>query len=179
MTEQAVRSWLEGLLRTEAGFDAHDAAAAAEACSTRRGEFSVDGAATAATAVIATRRLPGGAAWWRTEGQNQKTALLRGEPDGAAYPIAELLAEPAPDEWDPNWPEHKRFKAVPIPRSAKVGDEFTVGNGEGHRGRFKVVERDGSVGAELLADSWSLSATWDEAWEHVENLRRESPEGDR
>jgi len=175
VTDLAVVRWLEDLLRTEAAFDPEEAAQAAEACTNVRGSFSVNGAATAAAAAIASRRLPGRSEWWRTEGLREKAALLRGEPDNAAYPIAERLAEPAPDAWDPSWPEQKRFNAVDLPVGAKLGDEFIVGNGEGHRGRFRVAERNGSLGAELVSDFWSLSDEWDDAWEHVETLRRSQP----
>jgi hypothetical protein len=172
VSENAVVTWLVGLLGTEAGFDPEEAAAAAEACARGRGTFNVEAAATAATAAIATRRLPGGADWWRSEGQREKAALLRGDADTAAYQIAELVAEPAPDEWDPNWPENKQFRSIQLPAGAKVGDQFVVGNGEGHRGNFRVAEKDGALGAELLSDDWSLSAEWDDAWAHAETLRR-------
>lgn len=57
--------------------------------------------------------------------------------------------------------------------SRRLGDEFVVGNGEVQRGRFRMVERDGTVGVERLDSSWSLSDLWDEALSEAESLLAE------
>jgi hypothetical protein len=161
VAEADVRAWLQGVLIEEAGFSPDEADHATQACCTWHGSFSLGQAISAAIGARATSRLPGGKDWWCGSGRWAKDYLLAGQADSATYRIAEMLAEPAPDEWDPNWPDYKRFKVVSLPDGAVVGDEFVVGNGEGERGRFRVEERDGRVGAALIGSSWALDDLWE------------------
>jgi len=59
---------------------------------------------------------------------------------------------------------------MPLPEGSVVGDEFVLGNGEGVRGRFRVEERDGRLGAVLIESRWSLDDLWDLAKSEAEAL---------
>ncbi len=169
LSQEHVRRWLRGILVDEAGFGDSEAQLAAEAaCSSPRGSFNLIGAITAATGVRAMSRVPGGKAWWSTDGKWAKEHLIAGKVDEAVYRIAEMVAEPAPDDWDPNWPEHKAFALISVPDGAAIGDEFVVGNGGGSRGRFRVEQRDGRLGAALINSSWSLGELFEEASANAE-----------
>jgi hypothetical protein len=176
MGESAVLGWLGSLLVEYVGFSESEALDAATKCALFRnyehpeGVFSWQDAAVAATAITATPLLANGADWWQAEGQICREWLIQGKGAECESRIAETLAPPAPDGWDPNWPEAKRFRVVDIPQNASVGDEFLVGNGEGVRGLFRVAERDGLIGAELVSSSYSLDGLDDEAYDKARSL---------
>ena len=162
-----MEQWLRRILSEEAGFSSDEARLASTANCWSRDVFSLGSAMTAATTAKATRRLPGGRDWWTGQGRRWKQAVIEGKAGEAEAHIAELLAEPAPDEWDPNWPESKRSRVL-IMDGAKIGDEFVVGNGEGIRGRFRVEEREGSLRAVLLNSWFSLNDEWNESKNQAE-----------
>jgi len=130
---------------------------------------------TVATALCATRavaRLPEGAEWWiRTDlaTARAREKLADGNPDYAFALIGELLAVPAPDEWDPNWPPHKVAWAL-LPRDPHVGQTFVVGNGEGGRATVEVIEQDGRLQAVITSAQHSLDDLWDEAVADAQRL---------
>ena len=176
MGERAVRRWLTDLLVQEVGFAAETARRAVEHSVHSGGRF-VGEAASVATTAMSTSRLPGGRAWWVTEGQRIRAHLLDGAyPDEALAFVGEVIAGPAPDWWDPNWPGYKVFTHLMAPGAAP-GDEYVVGNGEGVRGRVRVVERDGKVGAVIVDSWWSIGDLHDVAWNRVEALYAE-PDAD-
>ncbi len=139
MGEMAVERWLGRLLVEEAGFTLEEASAAAKANARFLDRFSLVSAISTAVVARATPRLPGGREWWMKQGERARHAVLDGNVGEAEAQVAELLAESAPDEWDPNWPEDKRSLAL-LREGANVGDEFVVGNGEGMRGRIRVED---------------------------------------
>jgi hypothetical protein len=157
MGEAEARAWLVGVLVEDAGFGVRDAERAVD------GVFATPGlqrmrAESAATAAFATIRLPEGKEWWATTGRSTKDRLVAGDSD--AWPddrIAEIVS-PAPDSWDPNWPESKTLHEVAVPEGASVGQTFVAGNGAGLRGTFRVVEVGGSLGA-VLVETWSVLAS--------------------
>lgn len=170
MSETDVRTWLRELLINEAAFSNDEAKQAAAACCLWKGSFELGGAISAAIGARTSPRLPGGKNWWNGAGRWAKDHLLAGRADEATYKIAEMLAEPAPDDWDPNWPDSKRFSRITLPEGAAVSDEFVVGNGEGQRGRFRVEEREGRIGAALIESWWSLDDLWGPAKSEAEAL---------
>lgn len=170
MGEKAVRDWLGGLLVEQIGLSESEASVVAAKCTKdRNGNFSLGQAVDCAAAVMATPRLP--VAWWDGEGQLWKSFLIeKGDVGVVESEVAEALAVPAPDGWDQNWPEAKRFRVVDIPEGASTGDEFVVGDGMGLRGVFRVAEVEGQQGAELLSASYSLDELSEEAATRAEAL---------
>ncbi len=121
---------------------------------------------TAVTMVTTGRGValtPQGLSWWATAAAAlPKTRLFGGEPDYAWVAVAEHLAEPADDCWDPNWPQHKDAWAL-LRNDARAGDSYVVGNGEGMRARVEVVEQEDRLEA-VITSSWgSLDGVWQEA----------------
>ena len=161
---------------TDTGLSRYEARQAAEAvCWNPRGNFSV-GAATAVAAVSATHELPGGKIWWDSPvGARCRQALVDGNGDDAYVTIGELLAPPAPDNWDPNWPDDKLFGWLPT--GAKAGDRFLLGSGMGHRAEAVVVERDGKLG--LVIDSATARDTLGERFKaalaEIHGILEEAP----
>lgn len=127
---------------------------------------SIGAAATTVAVARATPALPGGRLWWsEPEGQRILEYLRAGLPDEAEIRIGELLAGPAPDVIDFNWPAAKMFWAVPIPEGLGPGDRFVVGDGMGVRGTMVVAEEAGQVGVALEAGS---------VWDPLAQLYREA-----
>lgn len=158
VSENEARAWLQGLLIEEAGF-AQDEAQRTVSFVFADGATAQLQAMSVAIAARATSRLPGAAAWWSYAGRDYKGALLEGRGlEEVGCWVAETIS-PAPDGWDPNWPDSKRFNAIDLPEDCRVGDSFIVGDGMGSRGRFRVAERDGQRGAEFM---WSWHVLDDE-----------------
>jgi len=153
MEELPIRFWLEKLLVNEAGFDRAEAAHAVAALSAAP-DWNPRRVLNLATGLLASPRLPGGKEWWDgEEGRKWKGWLLEGRGPDLHQQMAEIVS-PAPDCWNINWPEHKRFRVVDPPEGSALGDMFIVGDGEGRRGLFRVTDRDGHLGAVLYY-------TWD------------------
>ncbi|HLM97352.1 MAG TPA: hypothetical protein VK277_04910 [Acidimicrobiales bacterium] len=168
-----VEAWIRAALANDAGFAPEEADQAAQSLMALPDTipndrelqpsyrfYSIRAAETisAAVAASATNRLPGGHRWWEDEGRPWKQAMLHGRSGGAASEAAARIAEAidaAPDAWDPNWPEAKRFRAVDIPEGVETGDTFIVGDGSGHRGLFRVEVR-GAIRGAVLADGWDV-----------------------
>jgi hypothetical protein len=98
----------------------------------------------------ATPRLPGGRSWWSSPVGHRALDFLTGATpaasplDEAYMRVAETLAqlaEPAPDEFDQNWPDTKVAWVMVRPES-KVGDTFVVGDGMGLRVTIQIIERE-------------------------------------
>lgn len=152
----------------ESGLSKPDALAAAWHISSNPN--SALAAATMVSTARAIGRLPQGPSWWTTaEATLPKARLLGGEQDYVWVAVAEQLAEPADDCWDPNWPTYKASKAL-LRRDAAAGDVYVVGNGEGQRGRVKVVSRAGTLEA-VITESWfAFGDLWDEAVREAESI---------
>lgn len=126
-------------------------------------------AAGAATVASATPQLPGKTEWWSGEGAQTRAALIRGDVSLAEDAVGELLAEPAPDEWDPNWPPQKAAWAA-LRGGAVEGDEYILGNGMGYRGSFRVVAQGDHLRAVLLDSWWALAPLAEESQTVAEAL---------
>lgn len=123
--------------------------------------------------------VPGGRDWWQSTAGRVTLSFLNGARGGYVYPnVAEAVAEPAPDEIDPNWPASKIWGAQIIPPGLGPGDEFTLGNGEGMRARLRVEERDGKLGSVVVNWTDPLRPLFDEAREEAARIIESVQEGD-
>ncbi|HSH58963.1 MAG TPA: hypothetical protein VK988_04845 [Acidimicrobiales bacterium] len=180
---KALVDWVAGVLVDMIGLSPAVASAAAEACCFRDPQRepssyvrakSIGAAATTVAVARATPALPNGRRWWREgEGQRVLEYLRRGSPDEAEVRVGELLAGPAPDVMDFNWPPAKVFWAVPVPEGLGPGDRFVVGDGMGSRGRIIVTQEVGRLGAVLEAGSlWDpLAKLYRQAYDEASALR--------
>ncbi len=97
VARERLSRWVADELQRCIGLSADEALGAARTIC----QGGVGTAAGAVTAARATPLLPDGASWWAGAGRTLLDALLEGRADETG--IEELLAEPAPDVWDPNW----------------------------------------------------------------------------
>lgn len=174
-----VVAWVRAELAEQAGFPTDVATQGAELACFWRGRFHLAGSATAVTVARATPRLPGGRSWWHRDGLRfRQWAVERHHwPDEAWDAIGELLAEPAPDAFDINWPAHKVFRVVEVPPGARVGDTFVLGDGMGNRVRLIVVERDGQIGVARHEDlGHPLNDLYDQSLREARDLFGTQPE---
>lgn len=152
------------------GLSAADVAVAAAHLRTASGHGPVMQAVTMVTTARGVSRLAESARWWSSaEALRPKERLLAGEADCAWTAVAERLAEPAEDCWDPNWPPQKVAWAL-LPPGGTRGDSFVVGNGEGERARVELAERDGQLVAVLTASRGPLDEVWDDAMAQAKAL---------
>lgn len=69
--------------------------------------------------------------------------------------MAEIVS-PAPDAWDPSWPEDKAFGGVLLPSGSSIGETSVAGYGGGES-RFQVEEKAGRFCA-VLVERWYVLA---------------------
>jgi hypothetical protein len=170
MTVERLVEWATAELMTS-GLAAEDASTAASYITTAPGDGPILAAVTMVVTARGIARLPEGSLWWTSDAAAlPKRRLLSGEPDLAWVSVAERLAEPAEDCWDPNWPSYKVATTM-LPEGAAVGDSFVVGNGEGVRARIEVVEHGDRLAAVIAATWGSLDEEWDEAITDAEAIR--------
>lgn len=134
--EIEARAWLYSVLVGDAGVAEDEAEKAVNGvfANTRMLRLRAESVATAAHATV---RLPEGTRWWEATGKRAKDRLLAGDMDEYAEGWIAEIVDPAPDCWDPNWPESKAFHAVEIPEGKATGDTFVAGDGSGTRGRCR------------------------------------------
>jgi len=106
----------------------------------------VAAAASTVTCARATSRCPGEMEWWRGAGATVLELLLDGCATGAEIRQAEMLAGHYDFDFDPNWPESKRFRVLEVPAGVPLGSVLIGSDEEGLRAEFEVVERKGVRG---------------------------------
>jgi len=172
--------WTAGELVRCLALSQNAADAAAQTCFPVPGNVSVGTAATTVSIARAVEQYPQGRIWWENARAIWIRLLLAGEPGEVEARLAEFLAEPAPDVWDPNWPARKLF-GIQIPEGLQIGDSFLVGDGMGARARMMVTERQGERGVVIVPQSSTnpLSSLFREACDEAERLVGESPDASR
>ncbi|MGH9131765.1 MAG: hypothetical protein ACRDWV_08875 [Acidimicrobiales bacterium] len=116
----------------------------------------------------AIRTVPAALQWWEANKDDAMRWLSAGQVGEVDARLAEMLAPPAPDVIDFNWPPDKVSWAVDVPEGLSVGDRFLVGDGMGGRAWAKVIEAGGKVGVALdggVTDPYGdlFRAAYDEA----------------
>ncbi len=114
----------------------------------------------------ATELCPGGSSWWLDEGIPVLAFLLDGEATYAATEQAEILAGPYDRSVDFNWPGTRVVDRYP---ELQADTSFLAGDWEGNRARYRIVESEGRLYAEMEKDSWfnPTETIWLGAWDEL------------
>jgi len=106
----------------------------------------VSQAASTVTCARATARCPGQGKWWHGAGAEVLALLLDGRVALAEVRQAEMLAGHYDFDFDPNWPEYKRFRVLEAPEHLPIGSRLIGSDEQGMRAEFEIVEREGVRG---------------------------------
>jgi len=147
-----LRSLLAEELRSAFDMPAGDAEALAQRVMAPKREdeplwFATERVASLVAVCRVTRHIPGVREWWATPESVRYFDAFVEWPGAAWGRINELYAAPAPDAFDPNWPDYKVQRVVEVPPNALAGDQFVLGDGEGSRFVLEVAEVEGELRA--------------------------------
>lgn len=126
-------------------------------------------------------RRSGGSDWWTTAGPDGRTPLSRLGAGGVGSVCGDLMnrkAGPYDVEWDQHWPVDVARRRVrqSLPAGVRPGDILTAGEG-GARVKLRVVQAsDGTLTAELLANTWVNPPFEDVAAHTYRQLARAYPD---
>ena len=87
------------------------------------------------------------------------------------------FAGPYDFDFDPNWPESKRFRVLEVPEHLPLGSRLIGSDEHGMRAEFEIVERDGARGLQRTSTpvSHPTADIWRKAHEEAKVLAGRPP----